>query len=48
VGNSTNNQVFDSIRQYQAKLITPFAVLGIRTEEDWLTDIDYLPIGRSV
>ncbi len=45
MGNSTNNQVFDSIRQYQAKLITPFAVLGIRTEEDWLTDIDYLPIG---
>lgn len=29
---------------YQAKLITPFAVLGIVTEEDWLTDIDYLPI----
>lgn len=44
---STNNQVVDLIRIYQAKLATPFAVLGIRTEEDWLTDIDYLPIGTK-
>ena len=29
---------------YQAKLVTPFAVLGIRTEKDWLTDIEYLPL----
>ncbi|MEK6708172.1 MAG: methylated-DNA--[protein]-cysteine S-methyltransferase [Pseudomonadota bacterium] len=29
---------------YQAKLATPFALLGIRTEEDWLTDIEYLPL----
>jgi methylated-DNA-[protein]-cysteine S-methyltransferase len=29
---------------YQAKLATPFAVLGIRIEEDWLTDIEYLPL----
>lgn len=29
---------------YQAKLQTPFAVLGIRTDEDWLTHIDYLPV----
>ena len=28
---------------YQAKLATPFAVLGLRTDEDWLTDIEYLP-----
>jgi len=28
---------------YQAKLATPFAVLGIRTKGDWLTDIEYLP-----
>ena len=28
---------------YQAKLATPFSVLGIRTEGDWLTGIDYLP-----
>lgn len=32
------------IKDYQARLVTPFAVLGIRTEEDWLTDIDYLPL----
>jgi methylated-DNA-[protein]-cysteine S-methyltransferase len=29
---------------YQAKLATPFAVLGLRIEEDWLTDIEYLPL----
>lgn len=29
---------------YQAKLATPFALLGIRTEEDWLTGIEYLPM----
>ena len=28
---------------YQAKLATPFAVLGIRTNGVWLTDIEYLP-----
>ena len=37
----------DSIKVYQAKLVAPFAVLGIRTEEDWLTDIDYLPINTQ-
>lgn len=41
---SKNNLIVDSIKTYQAKLVTPFAVLGIRTEEDWLTDIEYLPI----
>ncbi len=30
-------------QEYQAKLAAPFAVLGIRIEEDWLTGIDYLP-----
>jgi len=29
---------------YQAKILTPFAVLGICTDEDWLTEIDYLPL----
>ncbi len=29
---------------YQAKLAAPFAVLGVRIEEDWLTDIEYLPL----
>ncbi len=28
---------------WTAKLATPFAVLGIRTAGDWLTDIVYLP-----
>ena len=28
---------------YQAKLATPIAVLGIRTNGVWLTDIEYLP-----
>lgn len=43
----TNNQVVDTIKRYHAKLVTPFAVLGIRTEEDWLTDIDYLPVDTN-
>ncbi|MCC7136066.1 MAG: methylated-DNA--[protein]-cysteine S-methyltransferase [Nitrosomonas sp.] len=29
---------------YQAKILTSFAVLGIRTDAEWLTDIDYLPL----
>jgi methylated-DNA-[protein]-cysteine S-methyltransferase len=37
----TNPRV--SAPDYQAKLATPFAVLGVRIEEDWLTDIEYLP-----
>ncbi|MBL8498680.1 methylated-DNA--[protein]-cysteine S-methyltransferase [Nitrosomonas sp. JL21] len=41
---SKSNQSDGSVRNYQAKLITPFAVLGIIIEEDWLTDIDYLPL----
>lgn len=39
-----NNQAIDSVKTYQAKLLAPFAVLGIKTEEDWLTNIDYLPV----
>ena len=31
-------------KSYQARLVTPCAVLGICTEEQWLTDIDYLPL----
>jgi methylated-DNA-[protein]-cysteine S-methyltransferase len=45
VNKSKNNQPDGTVKNYQAKLITPFAVLGIVTEEDWLTDIDYLPLG---
>ncbi|MDN5753373.1 MAG: methylated-DNA--[protein]-cysteine S-methyltransferase [Nitrosospira sp.] len=33
-----------AIVDYQAKFAAPFAVLGIRTDEDWLTDIEYLPL----
>lgn len=33
-----------SVDGYQAKIATPFAVLGLRIEEDWLTDIEYLPL----
>jgi methylated-DNA-[protein]-cysteine S-methyltransferase len=44
VGRSKKNQITDSVETYQAKLLTPFAVLGIKTEEDWLTAIDYLPV----
>ena len=43
MGRSKKNQIADLTEPYQAKLRTPFAVLGIKTEEDWLTAIDYLP-----
>lgn len=35
-------------KNYQAKMFAPFAVLGVCTEEDWLTEIDYLPINTPV
>ena len=41
---SNRDTEFKLLKDYQARLVTPFAVLGIRTEEDWLTDIDYLPL----
>ncbi len=44
---SNNNQNLTSCKVYQAKLVTPFAVLGIVTDEDWLTDIDYLPLNTQ-
>ncbi len=30
-------------RQYQAQVATPFAVLGVRTESDFVVGINYLP-----
>ena len=33
------------LESFHAKLATPFAVLGIRTVGEWLTDIEYLPRG---
>ena len=38
----------DLVKLYQAKLLTPFAVLGILIEEDWLTDIEYLPLDTQL
>ncbi|TXI17254.1 MAG: methylated-DNA--[protein]-cysteine S-methyltransferase [Nitrosomonas sp.] len=42
-----HSQKNKSVKSYQAKLVAPFAVLGIVTEEDWLTDIEYLPQGTK-
>lgn len=39
--------MIQSAKLYQAKMATPFAVLGIITEEDWLTDIEYLPLNTQ-
>lgn len=33
------------LENFHAKQLTPFAVLGIRTVGEWLTDIQYLPKG---
>jgi methylated-DNA-[protein]-cysteine S-methyltransferase len=35
------------LASFHAKLATPFAVLGIRTVGEWLTDIEYLPRGAA-
>lgn len=46
---SRSNNVLEPnlANDYQAKFVTPFAVLGIRTSGDWLTDIEYLPLDTS-
>jgi len=36
------------IANYQAKIAAPFAVLGVRTEKDWLVGIDYLSINTPL
>lgn len=36
-----------SSNNFQAKFSTPFAVIGVRTEDEWLVDIDYLPPDTS-
>lgn len=36
-----------SLELFQAKIATPFAVLGIRTAGELLTDIEYLPLGAA-
>lgn len=35
------------LESFHARLATPFAVLGIRTVGEWLTDIEYLPRGAA-
>lgn len=37
----------ESTDTYQAKLATPFAVLGIKVSGNYLTNIDYLPLGSA-
>ncbi len=39
--------VFICAMDYQAKLYTPFSVLGIRCTKDALNGIDFLPIGEE-
>jgi methylated-DNA-[protein]-cysteine S-methyltransferase len=35
------------MKVYQARLLTPFAVLGIVTDQDHLTEIDFLPAATA-
>ena len=35
------------LETYTARLAAPYAVLGVRTEGEWLTGIDYLPLGAA-
>jgi methylated-DNA-[protein]-cysteine S-methyltransferase len=36
------------IQEYQARLATPFAVLGIRSDERFVIGIEFLPLGTPV
>ncbi|WP_244531740.1 methylated-DNA--[protein]-cysteine S-methyltransferase [Nitrosomonas aestuarii] len=45
---SVSHQQIKTDDRYQAKIMAPFAVLGVCTEEDWLTEIDYLPLNTSL
>ncbi len=35
------------LETYTARLAAPYAVLGVRTEGEYLTGIDYLPLGAA-
>ena len=37
----------ESKDNFHAKFVTPFAVIGVRTEDEWLIDINYLPLDTS-
>ena len=45
---SSNHLKINTENRYQAKILSPFAFLGVCTEEDWLTEIDYLPLNASL
>lgn len=48
VNKPTYQQKVVAESRFQAKMLAPFAVLGICTEEDWLTEIDYLPLSTPL
>jgi methylated-DNA-[protein]-cysteine S-methyltransferase len=35
------------LETYTARIAAPYAVLGVRTEGEWLTGIEYLPVGAA-
>ena len=35
------------LETYTARMASPYAVLGVRTEGEWLTGIEYLPVGAA-
>ncbi|MEZ5698793.1 MAG: methylated-DNA--[protein]-cysteine S-methyltransferase [Nitrosomonas sp.] len=43
-----NHQKVVADNRFQARIHAPFAVLGICTDEDWLTEIDYLPLNTPL
>ena len=48
VNKPTNYQKVAADKRFQAKIRAPFAVLGVCTEEDWLIEIDYLPLNTPL
>ena len=43
VSRATTNR--GMLETYTARIAAPYAVLGVRSEGEWLTGIDYLPVG---
>ncbi len=43
-----NHREKESDNRFQAKMLAPFAVVGICTDDDWVTEIDYLPLNTSL
>jgi methylated-DNA-[protein]-cysteine S-methyltransferase len=44
---SDRNQVMD-IQRFQARMGTPFAVLGISTDDNFITGVEFLPLGTPI